>query len=419
MDFKKIQVPSNGEIIKIDGNNFVVPDNPIIPYIIGDGIGSEITPVACEILDQAARATGRNIYWTEIYAGDKGKKLYNKLLPSETIKAIRNFKVALKGPLTTPVGHGYRSLNVSLRKKLDLYTSIRPAVYIEGLPTPLNNPEQTDIVVFRENTEDVYAGIEWERGSVKANKVRNFLNREMKQKISEDSGIGVKVFTEKGTKRLVRKAIDYALRKNRDLVTLVHKGNIMRYTEGAFCRWGYEVAKEEYGDNVVTIEGTNMERNMDILPDKLDDADLIVNDILADLMIQHLITETDSYDVLATSNLNGDYISDATAGLIGGLGVAPGSNVGDNIEVYEAVHGSAPDIAGEGKANPTAQLLSGALMFESFGWCKASKLIKDSVKETYKEKTVTWDIAQQKPEYKQVSTSKFGDIIAEKIKKHI
>ncbi len=385
--FEKIKPPEEGEKIRYEDGKLIVPDNPIIPYIEGDGIGRDVVPAALMVLDAAAEKIGKEIVWFEIYAGEKAYKLYGSYLPEDTLNAIREFRVALKGPLTTPVGGGYRSLNVTIRQVLDLYACVRPVYYLQGVPSPLKNPEKVDLVIFRETTEDVYAGIEWQKGSPEALKVIKFLEREFGIKVRRDSGIGLKPISEFATKRIVRLAIKYALENGRRVVTLVHKGNIMKYTEGAFREWGYEVAKEEFGDRVITED--ELWNNYG---GELPEGKILINDRIADNMFQQLLTRTAEYDVIVTPNLNGDYLSDMAAGLVGGLGIAPGSNIGDGMGVFEPVHGSAPKYAGQNKVNPTAEILSGALMFEYLGWKEGAELIKKAVEITIKSKIVTYDL---------------------------
>ncbi len=357
-----------------------VPDNPIIPIIHGDGIGTDVGPAAQKVLDAAAEATGRSIEWLRVYAGESAREKYDENLPEDTVQAIKDHRVAIKGPLTTPVGAGFRSLNVALRKTLDLYANVRPTYHIDGVPSPVKDPEEMDMVTFRENTEDVYAGIEWEAGTDEVEEVKEFVEDEMNfdETIHDGPvGIGVKPITEFGTKRLVREAIDYALEEDRDSVTLVHKGNIMKFTEGAFRDWGYELAAEEYGEHDITEDELWDEYDGETPEDSL-----VVNDRIADNMLQQLLTRTDEYDVIATMNLNGDYMSDAAGAQIGGLGIAPGANFGEGLCLAEPVHGSAPKYAGEDKVNPTAMILSGRLMFEYMGWKDAGKLIRDAVEKT-------------------------------------
>jgi isocitrate dehydrogenase len=386
MDFEKITPPETGEKIEYKDGRLIIPENPIIPYFEGDGIGKDVVPAAIKVLSEAAKLTGREITWFKVYAGEDAFKLYGSYLPDDTINAIREYRVTLKGPLTTPVGGGFRSLNVTIRQILDLYANVRPIYYLRGVPSPIRHPEKVDMVIFRENTEDVYAGIEWQMGSDEALKVIRFLADELGVNIREDSGIGIKPISEFASKRLVRMAIKYAIENNRKSVTLVHKGNIMKYTEGAFRDWGYEVAREEFGDK--TITETELWENYG------GDAKgkVVIKDRIADNMFQQILTRTDEYDVLALPNLNGDYMSDAAAAMVGGLGIAPGSNIGDGIGVFEPIHGSAPKYAGQNKVNPTAEILTGALMFEYLGWKDASEMIKKAVERTIQSEIVTYDI---------------------------
>jgi len=415
MAYDKVDTPSEGERIEVSGEDTLeVPDEPVIPIIYGDGIGSDVGPAAQRVLETAAEVTGRRIHWMRIYAGESARERYDENLPADTIEALKEFNVAIKGPLTTPVGAGFRSLNVALRKRLDLYTNMRPTYHVEGVPSPVSRPEQMDMVTFRENTEDVYAGIEWEAGTDEVQQVREFLEERMDydDTIHEGAvGIGVKPITEFGTKRLVRKAIDYALEHDRDSVTLVHKGNIMKFTEGAFRDWGYEVAEAEYGDEVIT-EDTLWEERDGEAPD---DA-VVVNDRIADNMLQQILTRTDQYDVLAMPNLNGDYISDACGAQIGGLGIAPGANIGDGGFLAEPVHGSAPKYEGQDKVNPTAMILSGRIMLEHLGWEDAADLVLDGVRESIRSKKVTYDIHRQIEGGEKLATSEFAASIAENIR---
>ncbi len=383
--FEKIKPPEEGERIRYEDGKLIVPDNPIIPYIVGDGIGVDVVPAALMVLDAAAEKIGKEIVWFEIYAGEKAYKLYGEYLPEDTLNAIREFRVALKGPLTTPVGGGYRSLNVTIRQVLDLYACVRPVYYLKGVPSPLKNPEKVNLVIFRETTEDVYAGIEWPKGSEEALKVIEFLEKEFGIKVRRDSGIGLKPISEFATKRIVRLAIRYALENGRKVVTLMHKGNIMKFTEGAFREWGYEVAREF--ENVITEEEL-----WDKYGGEIPEGKIVINDRIADNMFQQLLTRTAEYDVIVTPNLNGDYISDMAAGLVGGLGIAPGSNVREDMGVFEPVHGSAPKYAGQNKVNPTAEILSGALMFEFLGWKEGAEMIKKAVEMTIQQRIVTYDL---------------------------
>jgi isocitrate dehydrogenase len=414
MGYDKVEVPQAGDKIEVaEDGELVVPENPIIPIIHGDGIGTDVGPAAQKVLQAAANVTGREINWMRVDAGESARERYDENLPGDTIEAIKEFKVAIKGPLTTPVGAGFRSLNVALRKTLDLYTNIRPTYHLEGVPSPVKRPEQMDMVTFRENTEDVYAGIEWEAGTEEVQKVREFVEEEMgyDETIHEGPvGIGVKPISEFGTKRLVRKAIGYALEQDRDSVTLVHKGNIMKFTEGAFRDWGYEVAREEYGDEVITEDTLWEERD-----GEPPEGAVVVNDRIADNMLQQVLTRTEQYDVLAMPNLNGDYLSDACGAQIGGLGIAPGANVGDARVLAEPVHGSAPKYAGQDKVNPTAMILSGRIMLEHMGWSDAADLVRDAVERTIASKKVTYDIERQIEGGEKLATSEFADEVVQNI----
>jgi len=406
MEGKKIEV--------VDGM-LAVPDNPIIPIIYGDGIGPEVTTVARDVISAAvekAYGGNRKIVWTEIYAGEKAQKKYGELLPEDTLRAIEEHTVALKGPLTTPVGGGFRSLNVTLRQKLDLYACVRPVYYIPGVPSPVKRPENMDIVIFRENTEDVYAGIEWQQGSEEVKRLISFLKDEFGVNVREDSGIGIKPISEFCTRRLVKKAIKHAIDANRKSVTIVHKGNIMKYTEGAFRDWGYEVAKEEFANEVIT-EDELWEKH----DGKVPEGKIVIKDRLADNMFQQLLTRTDEYDILILPNLNGDYISDAAAGQVGGLGVAPGANIGDFIAVFEATHGTAPKYAGLDKVNPSSMILSGVMMLEYLGWQEAADLVVEGIKKTIQKRLVTYDLERQIEGATKVKTSEFGKYIIENMKR--
>ncbi|MFP4005807.1 MAG: isocitrate dehydrogenase (NADP(+)) [Candidatus Hadarchaeia archaeon] len=408
--FKNVSVPGEGEKIEWDGEDLEVPREPIIPQIEGDGIGREVSPAAKVVLKEAAIRTGRDIHWMDIYAGEAAREIYGEYLPKETLEAILEFRAALKGPLTTPVGGGFRSLNVTIRQSLNLYACVRPVYYLNGVPSPMRNPERMNMVIFRENTEDVYAGIEWERGSDDAQKVRRLLNENLDTDIPEDAGIGLKPISERASKRLVRRAIDYALDHADDFqyVTLVHKGNIMKFTEGAFRTWGYEVAKREYGEEVITEDTLWKEREGEV-----PEGTVVVNDRLADNMLQQMITRPSNYDVLAMPNLNGDYLSDAAAAQVGGLGIAPGSNLGDGIGVFEPTHGSAPKHAGKDKVNPTGEILSGRIMLEYLGWEDTGKLVKDALERTIQDKTVTYDIYRNIEGGKKVKCSEFAELVVE------
>ncbi|WP_118831115.1 isocitrate dehydrogenase (NADP(+)) [Salinibacter ruber] len=408
----------SGERITVDDGTLHVPDIPIIPYIEGDGVGADIWAAARPVFDAAVETAydgERAIEWTEVLAGEKAKEHTGDLLPENTVETIREHRVAIKGPLTTPVGAGFRSLNVALRQKLDLYANVRPTYYIDGVPSPMKNPEQMDMVTFRENTEDVYAGIEWEAGTEGAEQVRAFVEEQMgfDDTIHDGPvGIGIKPITEFGTKRLVREAIDYALESDgHQFVTLVHKGNIMKFTEGAFRDWGYEVAREEYGDAVITEDTLWEERDGDPPEDAV-----VVNDRIADNMLQQVQTRTDQYDVLAMPNLNGDYLSDACGAQIGGLGVAPGANFGDAACLAEPVHGSANKYAGQDKVNPSALILSGRLMFEYMGWDEASAVILESLAETIQQKRVTYDFERNLEGAELLKCSEFGQAVVENMR---
>ena len=416
MGYDKVETPPEGESVTVldeDADEFEVPETPIIPILYGDGIGTDVGPAAQSVLEAAAHATGRDIAWLRIYAGESAREKYDENLPADTVDAIREFRIAIKGPLTTPVGAGYRSLNVALRKRLDTYANVRPTYHLDGVPSPVSHPKKMDMVTFRENTEDVYAGIEWDHTDDDVERVREFIEDEMGyDDIIHDGpvGIGIKPITEFGTKRLVRKAIDYALERGRDTVTLVHKGNIMKFTEGQFRDWGYEVAEQEYGDEVITEDTLWEERDGD-QPDN----SVVVNDRIADNMLQQVLTRTENYDVLATMNLNGDYISDACGAQIGGLGIAPGANFGDALCLAEPVHGSAPKYAGQDKVNPTAMILSGVLLFEYMGWDDAASLARDAVEATIASKRVTYDLHRQIEGGEKLATSEFAAAVVENI----
>jgi isocitrate dehydrogenase len=416
MSYDHIEVPDAGSRIEAEGEDVAVPDDPIVPILHGDGIGTDVGPAAQQVLSAAAEATGREIHWMQVYAGQSARDRYGEdvNLPEETVDAIREHRVAIKGPLTTPVGAGYRSLNVALRQTLDLYANVRPTYYIDGVPSPMKAPEEMDMVTFRENTEDVYAGIEWEQGTDDVERVREFVEEEMGfDEVIHDGpvGIGIKPITETGSKRLVREAIDYALENDRDSVTLVHKGNIMKFTEGQFSDWGYEVAEEEYGEEVITEDTLWEERD----GDQPDDA-VVVNDRIADNMLQQVQTRTDEYDVLATMNLNGDYISDACGAQIGGLGFAPGGNFGEAKMLAEPVHGSAPKYAGQDKVNPSAMILSGKLMFEYMGWDDAGQLVLDALEAQIGSGRVTYDVERQIEGGEKVATSTYAEEVAERVR---
>ncbi|MDX2175945.1 MAG: isocitrate dehydrogenase (NADP(+)) [Candidatus Sumerlaeia bacterium] len=415
--YEKVAPPAGGTITVGADGSLNVPDNPIIPRIIGDGIGVDVSR-AMDIVVNAAveKAFGgaKKIAWFDVHAGDDAVAKYgeNVYLPEDTLTAIREYKVAIKGPLSTPVGGGIRSLNVALRQIFDLYACVRPVRYFKGVPSPMKAPEKLDVVIFRENTEDIYKGIEFEQGSEKAAKVIKFLREEMKADLRDDSGIGIKPVSVAGSKRLVRSAIRYALENKRPLVTLVHKGNIMKFTEGAFKTWGYEVATQEFRDQCVTEDEV-----WNLHGGKVPEGKLLVNDRIADSMFQQLLLRPDEYSVLATMNLNGDYLSDACAAQVGGLGLAPGANIGDGAAIFEATHGTAPKHAGKDMANPGSLILSAVLMLEYLGWQPAAKLVIDALEATIADKTVTYDLERQTEGATKVSCSEFARLMAGKIAK--
>lgn len=408
MTYENLESPSEGTKITCTDGKLVVPNDPIIPYIRGDGIGQDISPVVHKILDAAVKKVyndSKRIVWFKIFAGDESHSKWQTYLPKDTVQAIRDYLVAIKGPLTTPVGGGHRSLNVTMRQMLDLYCCVRPVRYFNGIPSPMREPEKLDVVVFRENTEDVYAGIEWKQGTEEVKKVINFINNDMGKHIREDSGIGIKPISIQGTKRLVEAAINYAIKYGRKSVTLVHKGNIMKFTEGAFREWGYQVAKEKFPDKTIT-EAEVKEGNSA-------DGKIIINDRIADAMFQQVLLRPNEYDIIATPNLNGDYISDACAAQVGGLGIAPGANINYTTghALFEATHGTAPKYAGQDKVNPGSLLLSGIMMFEYLGWTDAARLVTNAFAKTITQKTVTYDLARQMEGAKQVKCSEFGEAI--------
>jgi len=414
MAYKHITVPSDGEKISVDSDSSLqVPDRPIIPYIEGDGIGIDITPVMRDVVDavvKAAYGDTRSIAWMEIYAGEKANEVYgaNTWMPAETLDAIREFSVAIKGPLTTPVGGGIRSLNVALRQELDLYVCQRPVRYFDGTPSPLKEPEKTNMVIFRENSEDIYAGIEWQAGTAEANKVIHFLQTEMgvtKIRFPATSGIGIKPVSAEGTKRLVRKALQYAIDQDRDSVTLVHKGNIMKFTEGAFKNWGYELAREEFGAQEIDGGPWCSFRN------PRTGKTIIVKDVIADAFLQQILLRPAEYSVIATLNLNGDYISDALAAQVGGIGMAPGANLSDNVAMFEATHGTAPKYAGKDQVNPSSLILSAEMMLRHLGWNEAAERIINGLSGAIAAKTVTYDLERLMDGATKVSCSEFGKAI--------
>ncbi|MDA2919875.1 isocitrate dehydrogenase (NADP(+)) [Desulfobacterota bacterium AH_259_B03_O07] len=404
---------SEGQSIEInkENGNLIIPDKPIIPYIEGDGIGPDIWHAAQKVIDASVeKAFGgkKKIVWHEVLAGEKAYDKTNNWLPVETLEDLKKYIVAIKGPLTTPVGGGIRSLNVALRQLIDLYACVRPVRYFKGTPSPVRRPELMDLVIFRENTEDVYAGIEWQSDSHEANQVIDFLTKNLGANIRQHSGIGIKPISPFGTKRLVRKAIEYAIEYDRKSVTLVHKGNIMKFTEGAFRDWGYELAREEFSD-VTISEDELWEKHRGKMPD----SKILIKDRIADSMFQQVLTRTDEYDLLATPNLNGDYLSDACAAQVGGLGMAPGGNIGDSYAVFEATHGTAPKYAGQDKVNPGSVILSGVMMLQYLGWKEAADLIIKSLEKTIIDKTVTYDLHRQIEGATLLKCSEYGNKIVE------
>ena len=416
MEFKHIEIPKEGKKIRFDGSgNLIIPDNPIIPFIEGDGIGSDITPAMIEVVNNAVSKAydgKKKIAWMEIYCGEKSVNVYGEgnWLPSETLLALETYLVGIKGPLTTPVGGGIRSLNVSLRQELDLYVCQRPIRYFEGVPSPVVSPEKTDMVIFRENSEDIYAGIEWEADSDEAKKLVSFLTNEMgvtKIRFPENCGIGIKPVSKEGTQRLVDKAIQYAITNDKSSVTLVHKGNIMKFTEGSFKDWGYQLAAEKY--KAKELDGGPWHK----LKNPLTGNDIIIKDVIADAFLQQILTRPDEYSVIATLNLNGDYISDALAAEVGGIGIAPGANLGDKVALFEATHGTAPKYTGLDKVNPGSLILSAEMMLRYMGWVDAADLIIKGLSETIRNKTVTYDFERLMSGASLVKCSEFGEAIVD------
>src|SRR6201997_2937360 len=460
--YNGVAVPANGKKIQFTGGKFVIPDRPIIPFIEGDGTGRDIWKASRRVFDPAVDmgdGRQRKIAWFEVFAGEKAFNEFKQWLPPDSVEAIRDFRVAIKGPLTTPVGGGIRSLNVALRQIMDLYACVRPVKYYNGVPSPVKHPERMDIVIFRENTEDVYAGIEWEQGTPEVTKLIEFLNKDMlkggKKQVRLDSGVGIKPISVTGTKRLVRMAIQHALENGRKSVTLVHKGNIQKFTEGAFRKWGYELATEEFRDKVVTEReswildnkdknpSVTVEENASLVEPGLEFAPpefrqavykevkdvldaiysthghgawkkkLMINDRIADSIFQQVVTRADEYTVLATPNLNGDYISDACAAQVGGLGIAPGANIGDGYAIFEATHGTAPKYADKDVINPGSVILSGVMMFRHLGWNEAADMIEQSMERTIEQKKVTYDFERLMPGAAKVKTSEFAGFMIE------
>ncbi|NQY43960.1 MAG: NADP-dependent isocitrate dehydrogenase [Legionellales bacterium] len=411
----EITLPSEGEIIKFVDNQIHVPNNLIVPFIEGDGIGVDITPVMQKVVDHAlqnAYEGSRKIYWLELYAGQKSQDQFNTWLPEKTLEMIRKLTVAIKGRLSTPVGGGIRSLNVAIRQKLDLYVCQRPVRYFQGTPSPVVNPEKVDMVIFRENSEDIYAGIEWVAGSSEAQTVIDFLRSNMgvdKIRFPDNCGIGFKPVSKEGTDRLVREAIQYAIDHNRDSVTLVHKCNIMKYTEGAFMEWGYQLAIDEFGAE--PLDGGPWHKII------YNNREIIIKDVIADAFLQQILLRPEEYSVIATLNLNGDYISDALAAQVGGIGIAPGANLSKNIAIFEATHGTAPKYAGQNKVNPSSLILSAEMMLRYLGWNEAAELIVKGMTTTIKKQIVTYDLARMLNNATEVSCSEFGDEIIKNMSK--
>jgi isocitrate dehydrogenase len=418
MAFDKIEIPAGAEKITVNADNSInVPNNPIIPYIEGDGIGVDISPVMIKVVDAAVEKSyngERKISWMEIYAGEKSTQVYGEgvWLPEETLEAVKEYVVSIKGPLTTPVGGGIRSLNVSLRQELDLYVCLRPVRYFSGTPSPLLRPQDTDMVIFRENSEDIYAGVEYQEGTPEAKKVIDFLIKEMgvtKIRFPETSGIGVKPVSKDGTERLVRKAIQYAIDNDRASVTLVHKGNIMKFTEGAFKEWGYELAKSEFG--ATELDGGPW----CTFKNPKTGNEIVVKDVIADAFLQQILLRPREYDVIATLNLNGDYVSDALAAQVGGIGIAPGANLSDTVAMFEATHGTAPKYAGQDKVNPGSLILSAEMMLRHMGWTEAADLIIKAMEDAISAKTVTYDFERLMDDAQLLSCSEFGDAMIAKM----
>lgn len=412
--FDKVIVP-DGEKITVEGDELKIPDNPVVAFIEGDGIGPDIWSATQRVLDASVEKTydgAKRIAWMEIYAGDKAQEVYGEgvVMPDDTLKAIPEFVVAIKGPLTTPIGGGFRSLNVTMRQKLDLYACVRPVRWIPGVPSPVKHPEKLNVVIFRENTEDVYAGIEWREGTDDAVKIIDFVNSEMGKNVRGDSGVGIKPISITGTKNIARKAIKYAIQRGLPSVTFMHKGNIMKFTEGAFKDWGYELAAEEFGDE--TLPESELWEKYD---GKAPEGKIVVKDRIADSMFQQILLRPDEYHVIVTPNLNGDYISDAAAAQVGGLGMAPGANMGDFVALFEATHGTAPKYSGLDKVNPSSLMLSGVMMLEYLGWQEAADAVIDGISKTIQQKHVTYDLERQMEGATKVKTSEYATKIIENI----
>ena len=401
--------PKEGRRIEVREGRMVVPDTPIIPFIEGDGTGPDIWRATVRVLDAAVQRAydgRRRIVWFEVFAGQKARDRFGTWLPEDTLRALEHYAVGIKGPLTTPVGGGFRSLNVALRQQMELYACVRPVRYFEGVPSPVRHPERVDIVIFRENIEDIYVGYELASGSPEAKRLIDFVEREFGWRVRQDAGVGLKPMSPFGTKRLVRKAIRYALDHGRRSVTLVHKGNIMKYTEGAFARWGYDLAREEFGDQTISWEDVEKQHGGKVPPGKI-----LIQDYIADVTFQHLLTRPRSFDVIATGNLNGDYLSDAAAAQVGGIGMAPGGNIGDFHAVFEATHGTAPKYANQDKVNPGSLVLSGVMMLRHLGWREAADLIVRGLETTFRRKIVTYDLARLMEGAHEVRTSEFATAV--------
>jgi isocitrate dehydrogenase len=409
MSTQQIQIPADGTPVTVQENKLHIPDNPIIPFIEGDGIGRDISTAMRRIVDAAVEKVSggrRRIAWMEIYAGEKANQIYGEYLPQETLDAIVEYIIAIKGPLTTPVGGGFRSLNVALRQVLDLYACIRPVRYYTGVPSPLRQPELVDVVIFRENTEDVYAGIEYASGTPEADKLETFLREELGARVPAGAGIGIKPISKANTERLVRKAIQYAIDRGRKSVTLVHKGNIMKYTEGAFRAWGYELARQEFGEETIS-ESELWDKHDGVMPE----SKILIKDRIADIIFQHLLLRPAEFDVLAAPNLNGDYLSDAVAAEVGGVGIAPGANVSDFVAVFEATHGTAPKYTDKDMANPGSLLFSAVMMLEYMDWFDVAEAITVAYEKTIADKVVTYDFARQMEGATKVGTAGFASAL--------
>ena len=414
MSYRHIKIPANGQKITLKNGRMQVPDNPILGLIEGDGIGPDITRAALRVWNAAiekAYSGKRKVHWAELYLGEKAAGMYDgNYFPAETLDAIRDLLVAIKGPLTTPIGGGFRSLNVSLRQELDLYACVRPVEYFNGVPSPMRHPEEVNAVIFRENTEDVYSGIEYQSGTPENEKLARFLREEMGAEFFEGAGLGIKPVSAFGSKRLVRKAVQYAIDNGRESVTLVHKGNIMKFTEGAFRNWGYELAREEFGEHTITEDELWSKFN-----GKRPAGKVVIKDRITDIMFQLLQLRPAEFDVIATTNLNGDYLSDALAAEVGGMGIAPGANMADHVAVFEATHGTAPKYANLDKVNPSSLMFSGSMMFEYIGWKEVAALINKAFAKTVGESIVTYDFARQMESATEVSTSGFADALIKRL----